>query len=58
MLSLVSAKPVTLQVEGDFVDLVKGSQETLGAGGSTEADQQVHGFRGAVLKGPLLLLVW
>ena len=49
---------VALQVEGEFVDLVEGSQETLCPGGSTEADHQVHGFRGAVLKSPLLLLVW
>ena len=49
---------VALEVEGEFVDLVKGSKEAFRAGGSTEADQQVHGFRGAVLKGPLLLLVW
>ena len=46
------------EVEGEFVDLVEGAEEALCAGGTTEADQQINGFRGAVLKGPLLLLVW
>ena len=49
---------VALEVEGEFLDLVEGAEEAFRAGGSTEDDQQVHGFRGAVLKGPLLLLVW
>ena len=50
---------VAHKVEGEFVDLVEGAEEALCAGGTTEADQQINGFRGAVLKGPLLLLlVW
>ena len=49
---------VALEVEGEFVDLVEGAEEAFRAGGTAEADQQINGFRGAVLKGPLLLLVW
>ncbi|HIO76235.1 MAG TPA: hypothetical protein EYG63_03470 [Gammaproteobacteria bacterium] len=45
------------EVEGEFFDLVEGSQEALGSGRATQADQEIDSFRGAVLKGPLLLLV-
>lgn len=49
---------VALEVEGEFVDLVEGAEEALCAGGTTEAYIELNILRGAVLKGPLLLLVW
>ena len=45
------------EVEGEFFDLVEGCQEALGSGRATQADEEIDSFRGAVLKGPLLLLV-
>ena len=44
-------------VQGEFFDLVEGAEEALRPGGATEADQQVHSLRGAVLQGLLRLLI-
>ena len=40
---------VALEVEGESVNLVEGAEETLGAGGTAEADIEFNIFRDATL---------